>query len=188
MIKLIWWKVFSWISCFTIPGSVSQQHLLNFSCLQLNTLAHSIMKSPPLGWRKKNLPRSTVRDKPSHFLGLACSVVERLRSVLDVVLIVDPPLVGSDDGGVRPVGGSPVHQVRLEDAPLILRNLSFSNLSTENTEFQTLQLIETFIGFQFRSNFVLFVFYLYWWLPVWRGHSSMYSIQIWSRGLEKSGL
>ena len=63
----------------------------------------------------QNLPRSTVRDEPGHFLCLPGSVVERLRLLPDVLVVVDPLLVRSDDGGVRPVGGGPVDQVRLED-------------------------------------------------------------------------
>ena len=59
-------------------------------------------------------PGSTVGDKKSNFLGFPGGVVNLLGPGLDSVVIVDPLLVGSHDGGVRPVGCCPVDEIRLE--------------------------------------------------------------------------
>ena len=82
------------------------------------------------------LPGSTIGDKKSHFLGFAGGIVSLLGPGLDGLIIVDPLLVWSHDGGVRPVGCSPVDKVWLEHTTWTLTsvNLNFK-ITLNNIDF-----------------------------------------------------
>ena len=141
-------------------------------------------------WR---IPGSTIGDKYCHFLGFAGGVVNLLGPGLHSLVIVDPLLVWSHNGGVRPVGCCPIDEVWLEYTTWTL-TLAFRLAQVDKViifcpaAFQTLKLFQTTLIFRLQRMIFLWQDFLSHIIPVCRGHSSMYNIQIWFWGLRKSGL